>query len=213
MLVITGTQRSGTSVVAKLIAESGVELHNAAPWDEGAMGGYEHEGICAFYRNYLGDPRFPFDDMELPDAPGGLFSNGWRGVFADMNPRVAKFSYLLMNPAFVTIWNKFRPDPRRDKFLVMLRSTQSVVQSKLRRHERFQHDSVLLKQGADVLEENRGISYNLLVRLYHSTWMLPFPACLNDREMLNGALRYLQAGIEVSEDVWDRVVDKSKVNF
>lgn len=65
MLVITGTQRSGTSLVAQMFQKEGYDL-GTEWWDDKAEGGLDNPLICAFYRDHLGDKTFPFDDMKLP---------------------------------------------------------------------------------------------------------------------------------------------------
>ena len=77
MLVVTGTQRSGTSVIAKALIESGYDI-GSTWYDEIAQGGYENELVCGFYRDNLGDPSFPFDDFDLQ-----LISNYW---FSPLRP-------------------------------------------------------------------------------------------------------------------------------
>jgi len=205
MLVICGTQRSGTSMIAKCFIELGYDLGSGL-WDEEAQGGYENETICAFYRNYLGDPRFPFDDFELPE-----FLNPTRN-FEVLDLPVVKFSYLLMNPAFVTIWHKFRPHSE-DVFLVMNRNKEDVVRSKQRLVQRFMHDSWLLAQSPEELEENFRISLDYLSGWY-KTEVLDFPECLDHLEVVNRRLDALGLfELLISQDVWNSVVDKNKVHF
>ena len=208
MLVITGTQRSGTSLIAKALIESGYDL--GANWfDKEAQGGYDHEIICAFYRYYLGDPSFPFDDMDLsvPEHRNCALP------FVGLDLEVVKFCYLLMNPAFVSIWHKYRPEG--DTFLVMDRPKVQVLASKSRLPDRFRYDSRLLKQSADQLEANFGQSLYLLRQLSYKSWVLPFPACvtaggLND---LNYGLNYLDPNVQIASNVWERVLDETKIHF
>lgn len=203
MLVVTGTQRSGTSVIAKALIESGYDL--GSNWyDEEAQGGYENELICGFYREYLGDPSFPFDDFDLPLAGRYGFSN--------YNPQVIKFSYLLMNPAFVTIWHKFRA--QQDTFLVMSRHKEHVIKSKLRLPSRFKHDSPLLTQTPEALMWNFHTSLVLLDRLGYKGRLLPFPDCLHWRVSdINRRLTYLDPSVQIWPKVWKEVVDLDKVHF
>lgn len=206
MLVITGTQRSGTSLIAKALIESGYDL--GATWfDEEVQGGYENEIICAFYREYLGDPTFPFDDLGL-SAPCGL---SYVPDFVALNLQVAKFCYLLMNPAFVTIWHKFRP--KSDTFLVMSRNAEDVVRSKARAWERFKHDSLLLQQTPDVLRFNFMRSLGFLLHLGYEVATLQFPQCVNDLEHINAALAALDPNVQIDLDVWKNVLDKSKIHY
>lgn len=199
MLVITGTQRSGTTLMANLLREGGYDLGSDL-WDE--AGGLENELISGFYRDYLGDPRFPFDDYPWPACPPRRFKL--------LNYKVVKFSYLLMNPAFVYIWHKFRPEG--DVFLVMNRNKTDVVKSKLRLPERFEHDSDLLTQGPRGLAENFRMSLGILCGFYDIA-TLQFPACISSLGATNNVLRLLDPSVQIEPEVWVRLVDPSKVHF
>ena len=104
MIVITGTQRSGTSLIAKALAESGYDL-GGAPWDEGARGGFEHKVACTFYRKYLGDERFPYDDFEVSSLYDSLLGLDLTDGFCYLyyHHMVIMFSNLLMNLFFFYI--------------------------------------------------------------------------------------------------------------
>lgn len=201
MLVITGTQRSGTSLIARCLVESGYELGSSL-WDEEVQGGYENEVVCGFYRGYLGDETFPFDDFELPLVLPGQFSAAGYVV--------AKFSYLLMNPAFVFIWHKFRPEG--DTFLVMDRNKEDVVKSKTRILSRFIHDSILLIQDPMQLEDNYWHSLEIL-KTYYEVRTLQFPQFLYRPQVVNRQLAELDPRVQITEEVWNRVYDPSKVHF
>lgn len=202
MLVITGTQRSGTSAIAECLIESGYDL--GTTWfDEEALGGYEHPLICGFYQKYLGDPTFPFEGFEVPKIP--------KQQFHEINLQVVKWSYLLMNPAFVTIWHKFRP--RGDTFLVMDRSKRKVLASKFRVWHRFRNDSVLLTQNSSKLQGNFESGLELLARLGYRHAVVRFPACLENLDQLNKQLAGLDPKVQITSDAWNKVVDKSKVHF
>ena len=204
MLVVTGTQRSGTSLIAKALIESGYDL-GASWFDEEVQGGYENEVICAFYRWYLGDPTFPFDDFELPTYQYAAI------VFKNFDQKVAKFCYLLMNPAFVMIWHKFRP--KGDTFLIMNRSKKDVILSKERIPERFHHDSLLLDQTSEQLHENFLQSWTLLVEHYR-TVSLSFPACTTYEILhINRDLAKLDPTVQIKPEVWKRTLDTSKIHF
>ena len=81
MLVITGTQRSGTSLIARALEESGYDLGSTL-WDEEVQGGLDNDLICGFYQQYLGDPTFPFDDYDWPVVePGQFAAMDYKGQF------------------------------------------------------------------------------------------------------------------------------------
>ena len=203
MLVITGTQRSGTSLIAKALEESGYDLGSTL-WDEEVQGGFDNDLICGFYQQYLGDPTFPFDDYEWPATEPKQF--------AAMNYEVVKFCYLLMNPAFVAIWHKFRPEG--DTFLVMNRNKKHVVKSKLRMWKRFKHDSLLLRQStSELLYGNFYTSVLLLGDLGYKYQWLDFPECVSNLGKINEALAMLDPNVQIDPKAWERIYDPSKIHF
>lgn len=206
MLVITGTQRSGTSLIAKALEKSRYDL-GSSWWDEEVQGGYENEVICAFYREHLGDPTFPFNDMKLPTYPEGVIEE----LFMALDLEVTKYSYLLMNPAFVMMWLKFRP--KGDTFLVMDRNKREVINSKLRIWDRFQHDSLLLNQSPEHLHANFEVSLILLEEFGYNIRVLPFPKCVNDLEHINATLAALDPNVQIKLGAWERTLDTSKIHF
>lgn len=212
MLVITGAQRSGTSLMARLLKDSGYNVGSRLGDEAGEL---ENEVVSAFYREYLGDPTFPYDDAKLPYLCeyNQIYSHGWTGVFANYHCDVCKFSFLTMNPAFVYIWHKFRPPSKGDKFLVMLRNEHHIVQSKVRMKDRFKHDSELLNLDAPSLARNRALSCYLLDSLGYKLQYLPFPRYLADLEETNKVLSYLNSKTQIRREVWEDVVDTSKVHF
>lgn len=202
MLVVTGTQRSGTSLIAKALKYSGYDLGSTL-WDEEVQGGLDNDLICGFYQQYLGDPTFPFDDYEWPVVGPEQFVN--------INYEVVKFCYLLMNPAFVMIWHKFRPEG--DTFLVLNRNKSHVIASKKRRLERFKHDSLLLRQCVSGLLANFYASVILLGDLGYKYQWLSFPECVSDLEKINEALATLDPNVQIDPNVWKSVYDPSKIHF
>jgi hypothetical protein len=202
MLVVTGTQRSGTSLIARALEESGYDLGSTL-WDEEVQGGFDNDLICGFYQQYLGDPTFPFDDYDWPAVKPGQF--------AAMSYEVTKFCYLLMSPVFVSIWHKFRP--RGDTFLVMNRNPEHVVASKRRRWSRFQHDSLLLQQPDVELFGNFDMSVYLLRMLDYQYETLFFPECIYSLIRINKTLARLDPNVQIKSEVWARIVDPSKVHF
>lgn len=205
MLVVTGTQRSGTSVMTKLIKESGYDVGSNF-WDAAVQGGFENELICGFYREYLGDPTFPFNDFDIPVIGPSQFTH--------IKYEVVKFSFLLMSPVFVAIWNKFRPFATHgDCFLVMNRNKEDVISSKQRVPQRFRHDSRLITQEAEMLRHNFNESLMLMGSLGAYVQMLLFPSCLRSRMKVNETLMHLSPEIYIPGEVWDQVIDHDKVHF
>ena len=207
MLVITGTQRSGTSAAALLFQEEGYNLGSNL-WDDVAQGGLENEVVCAFYREYLGDPTFPFDDFDLPTGP---LENAI-SYFTYLNNHVIKFSYLCMNPAFVTIWSKFRPPSQGDRFLIMQRDFDDVIASKKAHYTRFEHDSRLLLQEPGTLKRNFYNSLGTLIDLGYPTVVMPFKDIMYSY-CINTYLIHLGCNLRIKEETWEKVIDPGKVHF
>lgn len=202
MLVITGTQRAGTSLIATALRESGFDLASTID-DEAGFG--ENNIIAAFYRRYLGDPDFPFSNWD----PGPYDA----GVFPNMCYQVVKASYLTMNPAFVMIWHKYRPPEMGDVFLIMHRNPEDVVASKQRLSPIFCHDSDLLKQTARALRENLHMSHRLLFNFGYMIRKLYFPGEMYQLSLINMTLANLDPEVQIKPEVWARVFDPDKIHI
>jgi len=204
MLVICGTQRSGTTAVASLFAAEGFEI---ATQGRDEVGGYEHPIICNFYRRFLGDETFPYDDF--PVAAG----DWWHSHFASMEDKIVKFSYLLMNPVFVHLWHRIRPPEVGDKFLIMMRDAEAVCRSKEAHIKRFNHDSLLLQQPSNILRWNLNTSIRVLQQYAYPTAYLSFYDLTIQLEGLNKCLEKLDVPYRVSDETWKEVIDPSKVHY
>jgi len=194
VLVIGGTQRSGTSLMAQMLQHSGYDI-DSEEGDEVGTG--EHELTCGFFRDYLGDSQFPYDTRSWPQCSPE--------EFAALDLQVIKFAYLMMNPAFITIWHKFRP--AGDTFLILNRDKGQVYKSKQVSWDWFQHDSPLLLQEPREMEYSFNACLGLLNQYGYNHIMLEFPRYIQDRAVVNWALAYLDTGIQISEDVWDSTID------
>jgi len=173
-------------------------------WDE--VGGLENETICAFYREYLGDNTFPFTNF--PGLPQGTDARDF--TFLDLP--VVKFSMLCMNPAFVTIWSKFRPPEFGDEFLVMNRNKDAVFESKRHSWEIFKQDSVLLHQNPETLRWNFATSLGLLKDYGYSVSVMPFED-LMENFCINDYLISMGCPLRICEETWEKVIDPRKVHF
>ena len=208
MLVITGTQRSGTTAAASLFKAEGYDLGSDL-WDE--VGGLENETICAFYREYLGDDRFPFTNF--PALQGIRLSGPLSfALFEQVSLPVVKFSMLCMNPAFVTIWSKFRPPSKGDEFLVMNRSKMLVVKSKRASWDIFQQDSILLNQDAHTMSHNFATSVGLLTDYGYPVSVMPFEDLMNNFS-ITYYLAEMGCHLRIREKTWEKVIDPGKVHF
>jgi len=217
MLIITGTQRSGTSAVAKLFLEEGHDLGGGETfWDEEARGGYDNPRICKFYQIMLGDENFPFDDYPYKKGPFTLkddVSVTWS--FTTLDVPVVKFCYLCMSPVFVYLWAKYRPPAHYDdRFLVMERPADEVVRSKKEVFQRFVHDSILLKQTTWQLKANCRSSLLAMQRLGMSHSVVSFEEvmynfCINDYLR---ALGYEEDELHITEETWKKVIKRDMIH-
>jgi len=201
MIVITGTQRSGTSLMAKFFQKNGIDVGSNF-WDNRIEGGLEHPDICNFFRAYTGDPRFPF-------------STYWDSIykqrfedFSQLKSTVGKFSYLTMLPEFVKQWNKIRGN--KDLFIVMQRDINKVVTSKNSRKEFLEEDSILLNQDIPTLTANYTESLALFNRYGFRYIIVPFPIDDIKRTILE--IETL-TGITLSLSIWKDLFDSSKIHF
>ena len=204
MLLITGTQRSGTSFVTNFFKQSGYDVGSDF-WHEDINGGLEHLQICSFFRRYLGDSTFPFSDMPF------VFDTNLddRGIFR-ISEKVGKFSFLMMLPTLVYIWHKFRGV--QDTFLVLKRPHDHVVQSK-KRVGRFGSDSILLEQDPTYLSYNFNLSLSIMNNLGFKYRILEFPKLLKDFEVFAKTILELGLDIRSKKHIWDSLVDFDKVHF
>ena len=212
MLVITGTQRSGTTMIAEMISMEG---YNMGISNRDEVGGFENVDICSFYRDYLGDETFPYDDFpHKTKARTGKDAHFTHLVadFAFLDLPVVKFSYLLMNPVFMSVWHKFRPeDAYHDTFLVLKRNPAHVIRSKKLRRERFDHDSFLLKQSWASLEQNFEMSLDALADYGYKFVVTPFENIINDWR-INLYLEQI-TDIRITHSTWDKIFDPDKIHF
>jgi len=213
MLIITGTQRAGTTLVASLFAGEGYYLGNT---NNDEVGGFENQIICSFYRDYLGDDSFPYEGFphDRPAITGSQqpFTH-IAGSFAYLDLPVIKFSYLCMNPAFVSIWHKFRPEEAyHDQFLILRRDPSHVVWSKKIKRDVFDMDSPLIKQTSASIDNNFMMSTSLLQHLGYRSVIVPFENLISDF-VINNYLSLLDIDIRIPRATWDRIFDIDRIHF
>src|SRR5215471_7053086 len=123
MLLITGTQRCGTSLTAEFIRACGYPITG----DDDPVGKYEDPAITLAYRTLLADVTFPWSDYPIV--------SGNYPLLGQVDCEVAKFAYLMMDPKLMQIWLEHR-GAQRDKFVILVREAERVVQSKRSTPER-----------------------------------------------------------------------------
>jgi len=206
MIIVTGTQRSGTSLTIKFFKECGYDVGSTF-WHKDINGGLENIEASIFFRNYIGDKSFPFSDMPLT---GYEKMNQANYKLTNIRSEVIKFSYLFMIPSFLYVWHKFRKN--KDKLLILKRNTESVCLSK-KRVDRFQTDSLLLDQNSEQIESNFNQSLKIAKMLNFDYKIIRFPDFLNSFDFFSQTV--LELGIDITNkfDVWNNLIDFKKVHF
>lgn len=214
MLVITGTQRSGTSLVAKMFQHDGYDL-GTTWWDDEVDGGLENPNIALFYRLMLGVDDFPFEGFRFPvesELVNPEKEARSRFQMLQYICDVVKFSYLLMNPAFVYLWHKHR-EGIDDRFLVCYRNKRNVWKSKMRHREVFARDTLLLQQRPVTMNGNFDTSLKVLGECGYPYYVLRFEELLKGPDELNDAMDMLGYNYVFSQETYNAVVDLSKVHY
>ena len=167
MYIITGTQRSGTSFLAKFLSICEYDLGTDF-WDDRVDGGLENPDICNFFRDILGTNRFPFRKY------WNLIENKQFNSFYNLDLTVAKFSYLCMLPELITTWKNSRGID--DHFIIMNRDPVKSVKSKERLSEIFyKEDYKGLRQTPSELKANKESSMALMDQYGMNYTIIDFP--------------------------------------
>jgi len=206
MLVITGTQRSGTSMTAQYLTKMGINVGSDL-WHDDINGGLENIDICLWYRKKLKIPDFPFSD--LPEKEDFI-------DLKDMDLKAVKFSFLLMQPELVRIWLKERHG-KKDKFLVLMRNLHDVFKSKRstpERRERFKKDTAILNQNVPMLYQNFHHSLQLLAAAHADVRLFSFPDICYNLDLPKTL--YIWGGIPEANSPkghleWENLVDHNKI--
>lgn len=208
VVLITGTQRTGTSFLSNYCKQLGYDLGTQF-WHSEINGGLESPDICMFYRKELDDKNFPFDDFtqSIEQRKYIHLSD------LDKHYKVLKFSYLLMNPSFVDIWYKYRGNV--DKLVILVRNAEEIVLSKTKtsqRRARFTGDSNYLHLNAEQIKTNFYDSLCKLMDYKIRFTLLKFPNFLADYASVFNALCNF-GDLDFAYDVtqWSQLVDFKKV--
>jgi hypothetical protein len=207
MLIITGTQRSGTTFTAQFLHRCGLQFGEQIDWDETITGGFDDLGVDRFLREYIGDKTFSYRDIDDMAVHGGEIEPN---IFPKGD--VFKVAYLLMNPIFIHILHKFR-GKGGDRFLILNRNKDDVWRTKQRRWDRFVKDSTLLKQYPDEMRFNWNRSISVIDEYGYDYEVLQFPEFLGDFDAFAETLERLGHDVWQYEDEWNRLVDPDKVHF
>jgi hypothetical protein len=205
MLLITGTQRCGTSLTADFVRACGYPVSGAA--DE--VGKYENAEIAMAYRYILNDHTFPWSTYPFVLPPEEV-----RPLHSIDGP-VAKFSFLMMDPRLMRIWIEHRRH-KRDRLLILVRETEKVCRSKRNtaaRAEQFSTDSAMLQISPAQLKQNWFDSFMVLLNSGLPYWILKFPRFVDDYPSVRLALRDFGQLEEIPEEphLWNSMIDRTKI--
>lgn len=209
MIVITGTQRSGTSAIAKFFHEIGYDFGNNLNFDSEITGGeFDNMSIDNFFSEHIGDPEFSFKDKrQINDY---TFQNE-----ATMFPNceICKLAYLLQNPILIFIWHKFRG--KNDKFIIMNRDKLVVELSKYKNWHRFCNDSILLKQGEKEMETNFYKSLETMQKLRMNFVVLDMPYVFRKNAYIYFQYQMKKLDIHLNneehQNIWYSLIDRKKI--
>lgn len=201
MIVITGTQRSGTSLMAKFAQQCGYDLGTEF-WDDRLDGGLENPVICEHFSDLLESEQFPFKGY------WDMVGEYKRSLLSTLDLEVAKFSYLLMNPDFVDQWYKERG--ASDKFIIMWRDAEDIHKSKTMRDNIFgAEDHPMLNQSAEKINWNRHRSLRKMEEYGMQYHLVDFPN-IKDWQLTKIA-RF--SNLKLTKNVWDKLYNVNKIHF
>jgi hypothetical protein len=207
MIVICGTQRSGTTVLAQFLQKNNYFMGPNTFYDNSVNGGLESPYIAWFIREIVQDRNFPFTDFDS-------FFQGERkkdisqiGNFFDFQ----KSSYLLMDPLFIEKYLDVNPSHR---FIVLLREAHKVYASKQKYKEQFSKDAPILQQKPEIISYNLKRSIEVLTERRAKTLYLHFPQFLLNKNETAEKLKSFD--VLLKKDwaiIWDELVDYEKISY
>lgn len=209
MIIITGTQRSGTSTIAKFFHEIGYNFDSNLNFDSEITGGeFDNMSIDNFFSKYIGDPEFSFKDKRQINNHN--FQNE-ATMFPDCE--ICKLAYLLQNPIFIFIWHKFRG--KNDKFIIMNRDKAAVELSKNNNWHRFHNDSVLLNQGEQEMKINFRKSLEIMWKLGMNFVILDMPYVFQKNSYVSFQHQMKKLGVNLNnedhQNIWYSLIDRKKI--
>lgn len=202
MLVITGTQRSGTSLMAKFFKLMHYDLGTAF-WDPRINGGLENPDVCHAYKELVGTQDFPFSKFwSLTDKKDNFTP------LKDLNKPVIKFSYLTMLPEFIDYW--FQQRGNQDHFLIMKRPFIKVAKSKKYNQIVFSEDWEGLDMSAVQMKLNHEKALKLL-RFYGISYsIIPFPII---SDFIPGLREFSGLDMPDAERIWENLYNIRHINI
>jgi len=203
MIVITGTQRSGTSLMARYMSSCGYDLGTNF-WDTRIDGGLENPDVCNFFRDILGDNHFPFFKFWEMIERNHFYS------FHNLHEhnKIVKFSYLLMQPKFVRQWYIARGN--QDRFIVMTRNLEDVLRSKNSREEFYDEDWSGLNLSLTRLRKSREQSLEAMKRYGMEYVEVRFPC---EPDVVQQFRDFKVPLPNNAEKIWSDIYNPTKIHF
>jgi hypothetical protein len=204
MLLITGTQRTGSTLLASFLQRCGYEFTG----DNDSVGAHDDANISMEYRRILNDPTFPWSNYPSERASFPLPRLRY------LDYEMAKWPFLMMDPKLMEIWIQERGG--RDKLLILVRGMEHVVLSKKNtsaRVRQFSTDSDRLKLSAERLKQNWFDCFMLVLSQRIEHRILKFPEFTRDFESVFDAVSEW-GGLPLPPDcvdIWNEVFDEQKI--
>jgi len=191
MLIITGTGRCGTSVLAKFCRAVGHDP--GGEWYEPVKAGYEHPKVVAINQAII-------NNLEA----GTFRPEDYRKLIESIQASVVKDPRFLGHPSIISTWHEYR----KDLCVLLLCRDADEIAASFDRHPtwfswRGDTNKIYVSFYEFVL---RLAEIGLPFRILH------FPSFLDQYETVKTALGELGLPVPDSEQVWEDVVDRSEVH-
>jgi hypothetical protein len=191
MLMITGTGRCGTSVLAKFCRAIGYDP--GGEWYETVDAGYEHPKVVAINK------------AMMANLEAGTFRpEDYRDLIRGIQARVVKDPRFLWHPRIISTWHASRNDL---SVLLLCRDADEVAASFDRHPEWFTWHG-----NRTTIYCNFYHSVLKMAELGVPFRVLHFPSFLDQYEGVERELNELGLPVRDAEHVWQDIVDKSKVH-
>jgi len=222
MLLICGSQRSGTTILTRFLHELGHDVGSHISYDNTIQGGYESPHIIHFMSSQLQNQQsYLFNkNSTFP------YQNYWDHIDmrqADLltipelldQVEVQKASFLLMQPLFLHWYLTQENAIEKTTFVIPYRAPTNVCASK-KKHSQFSKDHPALNLTAQTLAINMALSVQMLIMNYCNYIILPYPLFLLEAEIAYHALSpVIMTNTTKSEffEVWNTIIDKTKISL
>tara|TARA_Y100000310_G_C20675483_1_gene812793 strand:- start:1606 stop:2223 length:618 start_codon:yes stop_codon:yes gene_type:complete len=204
MIVIGGTQRSGTSLLTTFVKDYGFNVGTDF-WHQDINGGLESPIIC----NYISKK------MNLKEFPFKSFNKIKHNTIYEPEIVIQKFSFLLMDSRFIKHLSVLYPDL---KLLITQRNEDKVIKSKKstpEREKRFKGDHPILKQSSKELKTSKRKAIKEIQKRRIQNEQVEFDDIINKPKKVVEKLNLLGLGIDLDKslNIFNRIIDKTKITI